>query len=594
MPRIADVLDRESRTVDLEHGDFERLLGRRDRKERNRRIRAGAVGVISGARDGDYPRPFDDDVGRSPGGSDAPAEAARSRRGPYRGGQSLVAQDPESGEVRTIVDAKTLPERAEDITGAAWSPDRRWVAFRAGGLWVAGTIGGAPRRLTADQGWFPWAWSPTEDQLAVVLGDDVTLIDAATRHETDLGTVVGPEDIEGNAVHSLVWSPDGTRIAYDGGPGWGSVYSIDVESGEHTLLVRQPAGTGEIKYIDWSPDGAHLAISYVDASYIANHKAELGPVWYKAKALYLANADGSDLRLLDRIVASDWGVWHPGMSVGPGPSAGTAAWSPDGTRLAYTSFSGPDHSGASGLDGLAGRLGPIVDRVATVACQMEGVRCGRPTAHRSPSKLKTEGAPPTSSGPSGCQRRRNGRTEGDRRADVPELGRRLVLLSLLRVKRSFHGQHPRRHRRILRDGRSLTMKPDGRLLAALLLVALAGCGSGGAAPPTAAKTTDEPTSAATPQTSDATPADRPVEPQPAASGTLAYVLDGDIYVADPDGSNAVRIANGRPDEDCDRPFRWEVLRGGGIDVVAGRAVPRLSLQGLFQPGVRRGRRDQRR
>ena len=39
-------------------------------------------------------------------------------------------------------------------------------------------------------------------------------------------------------------------------------------------------------------------------------------------------------------------------------------------------------------------------------------------------------------------------------------------------------------------------------------------------------------------------------PVPAASGTLAYALDGDIYVADPDGSNAVRVANGLPDEDC--------------------------------------------
>src|SRR5919204_5558566 len=46
MPKIADVLERESRTVDLEHGDFERLLGRRERKQRNARIRAGAVGVI--------------------------------------------------------------------------------------------------------------------------------------------------------------------------------------------------------------------------------------------------------------------------------------------------------------------------------------------------------------------------------------------------------------------------------------------------------------------------------------------------------------------------------------------------------------------
>ena len=46
MPRIADALERESRTVDLEPGDFERLLGRRERKQRNRRIRAGALGVI--------------------------------------------------------------------------------------------------------------------------------------------------------------------------------------------------------------------------------------------------------------------------------------------------------------------------------------------------------------------------------------------------------------------------------------------------------------------------------------------------------------------------------------------------------------------
>ena len=250
------------------------------------------------------------------------------------GSRDLIAQDPDSGLVRKIVDTVTLPERAEGITGAAWSADRRWVAFRAGGLWVADTVGGAPRQVTADLGWSPWAWSPTEDQLVVVLGRDVTLIDAATGRETDLGTAVGAEDREGYAVHTLVWSPDGTRIAYDGGPGWGSVYSIDVESGEHTLLVRQPGGTGEINDIDWSPDGAHLAISYVDAAYIASHKAELGGIWYKATALYLANADGSDLRLLDRIVASQWPVWIPRLSVG-------TAWSPDGTRLAYTSFSGP-------------------------------------------------------------------------------------------------------------------------------------------------------------------------------------------------------------------------------------------------------------
>jgi hypothetical protein len=33
-------------------------------------------------------------------------------------------------------------------------------------------------------------------------------------------------------------------------------------------------------------------------------------------------------------------------------------------------------------------------------------------------------------------------------------------------------------------------------------------------------------------------------------GSLAYGVDGDIYVAEWDGSNAVRIADGRPPNEC--------------------------------------------
>jgi Tol biopolymer transport system component len=47
------------------------------------------------------------------------------------------------------------------------------------------------------------------------------------------------------------------------------------------------------------------------------------------------------------------------------------------------------------------------------------------------------------------------------------------------------------------------------------------------------------------------PADDPTPtPAPVNMGALAYSLDGDIYVADPDGSNATRIADGRPADDC--------------------------------------------
>jgi Tol biopolymer transport system component len=46
-----------------------------------------------------------------------------------------------------------------------------------------------------------------------------------------------------------------------------------------------------------------------------------------------------------------------------------------------------------------------------------------------------------------------------------------------------------------------------------------------------------------------TPADRPT-PTPGSLGSLAYAVDGDIFVAEWDGSNPVRIADGRPPVDC--------------------------------------------
>jgi hypothetical protein len=46
MPEIRDILEGESRSVDLEPGDFERLLRHRERLQRARRIRGGVAGLI--------------------------------------------------------------------------------------------------------------------------------------------------------------------------------------------------------------------------------------------------------------------------------------------------------------------------------------------------------------------------------------------------------------------------------------------------------------------------------------------------------------------------------------------------------------------
>jgi len=66
------------------------------------------------------------------------------------------------------------------------------------------------------------------------------------------------------------------------------------------------------------------------------------------------------------------------------------------------------------------------------------------------------------------------------------------------------------------------------------------------------------------------------EPASTAAGSLAYSLDGDIYVADPDGSNAVKIADGASGKDCEAgrtgggsiPQRWMVKPGSYREAVS--------------------------
>ena len=69
-----------------------------------------------------------------------------------------------------------------------------------------------------------------------------------------------------------------------------------------------------------------------------------------------------------------------------------------------------------------------------------------------------------------------------------------------------------------------------------------------------------------------TTAPLPTAPVPGSLGRLAYEIDGDIYVADADGSNPVRIADGALRR------RWGLPRllGRGTPLVPRRAVPRLS------------------
>ena len=293
-------------------GSLER---RRDRRRRNQRIRAGVLGLAiaigvgwlgvntirSTPSPADRPTPSpgilrtNGEVLTFTGNPRVPPGARRSRR---REPRDRPGTRPRRGPQR-----RPLRE---------WSADGRWVAYATeapeGGwaLWVVGAsqeprlvaTGGAPD-IFAASGLY-WLWSPTGAELATISRSTLSTIDFVTGETTDLGSIVA-DLLDENVNPHWAWSPDRTRIVF--GAPRGVVYTVDVRSGERSLLVRLPGLPGEefdtVSEVLWSPDGAHIAVVN-------------GP------RLYVMDADGSNVRVLD----DD----YDGLGV---------AWSPDGTRLAF-------------------------------------------------------------------------------------------------------------------------------------------------------------------------------------------------------------------------------------------------------------------
>jgi Tol biopolymer transport system component len=241
-------------------------------------------------------------------------------------GWDLAAQDPETGEVRKIVETQGIiecPDRAgcrNFVKSAEWSSDGRWVAFDVSfasidrlphgpcgptaGVWVKNALGDA-RQLTTPCDAPPpsppgsdnhieelWAWSPVGAQLAYARVDGETdelfVIDPSDGRRTALGTA--------DDLTALEWSADGTRIAYADG---GSVYEIRVDGGDRSFLADS---FEDVVNIEWSPDGTQIMV--------------LDRGRYR---LQVMNADGSNVHVL-----------LDGEDACCGP-----AWSPDGTRIAY-------------------------------------------------------------------------------------------------------------------------------------------------------------------------------------------------------------------------------------------------------------------
>jgi Tol biopolymer transport system component len=154
----------------------------------------------------------------------------------YQDGRNLNVVDVGSGNVRRITDLQGLEAAELSYLSPTFDPTGHTVLFNMPaeggqgdyGLWSVPVTGGEPTlvRRAATFG----DVSPDGTQIAFVedggFGDLFVAPTAGGKaQKLATGEIVVPR-----------WSPDGTRIAYNDGSG--SVYVVDVRTGEQTLVVE--------------------------------------------------------------------------------------------------------------------------------------------------------------------------------------------------------------------------------------------------------------------------------------------------------------------------------------------------------------------
>jgi WD40 repeat protein len=313
MPEIADVLERESRTVDLEPGDFDRLLVRRERQQRNRRIRAGAVGVFVALAAGFVlvrSLTSDGDPATQPA-EPGPAPLSGAIAYDLRGHIHVAGLDGSNPVALDVVVALDDGCPGQVYTNTpSWSPDGRYLAFRRSAecgdrtrrdVVIADLQGKVVAVFPAPKLGYEIGWSP--DSTRVAVWDEYGSRDGTY--------TIGVHGIDGSEAQFEM--PRGWAPSWSGGPIWtadgDSVIVSELEVPLDGGTPREIAFHGT--FMDRSGGGWQGALAYSpDGSQMAYGTPE---------GLMVAGADGSD----PRVVSDD--------------GAHTAAWSPNGQLIAVAS-----------------------------------------------------------------------------------------------------------------------------------------------------------------------------------------------------------------------------------------------------------------
>jgi TolB protein len=248
-------------------------------------------------------------------------------------GREVLLIDPDGGNKRTIA---RMP-RGHQIEDFSWSPDGRQLLLsvetavlnenydRWIDIYVVETDGGGPRRVKRTNVYTGHPlWSPRGDAILIDDNDDgshamwVVTLDGKARR-------LPPGPRFGNPA----WSPDGTRIAYDGPYGmWIHVMNADGSAPRRVAKGRYPT---------WAPD-EHIMFLVDEDPWVVNpdgsgprpatkaermfSSGEVSPdgrmvatssskVFRGHQDLFLTNLDGQSRKLSDNEKDDCCPVWSP-------------------------------------------------------------------------------------------------------------------------------------------------------------------------------------------------------------------------------------------------------------------------------------------